>query len=99
MSHLKSGYEAQKAMFDRTKQSLEDMTQQLLEEKRRCTNLEAELRVAQAKAAEAKDLTILLEDSKMEKRMLEARIKDLTSSPFFRDNETVAPARFKETQD
>lgn len=99
MNNLKSGFESQKAAFDRTKNALEETTQQLLEERRRNSNLESELRTAQAKASEAKDLHIMLEDSKMEKRMLEARIKDLTSSPFFRDNEAIAPARFKETQD
>ncbi len=96
---MKAGYEYQKSNYERTKASLDEVQHLLNEERRKVSNLEIQLRSAEARASEARDLQAMLDEAKSEKRMLEARIKDLTSSPFFRDMDGAHPARLRETQE
>lgn len=97
--NLKAGFEQQKANYERARSELDHISQQLFEERKKVANLEVQLRHAEARAAEARDLQNQVDELKGEKRMLEARIKDLTSSPFFKDMDGAHPARMKEMQD
>mmetsp|Transcript_673 Transcript_673/g.619 ORF Transcript_673/g.619 Transcript_673/m.619 type:complete len:417 (+) Transcript_673:675-1925(+) len=99
MESLKQGYDTHKHMYEKTRANLDDINQQLMDERRKSTELEIRLRTAEAKSSEAKELQKMLDDAKHENRMLEAKIKDLTSSPFFKDMETVHPARMKAVED
>lgn len=94
--NLEHAYATQKQMLDKTRQMLEEANDQLIQEKNRIAQLETQVRTAELASHTAKDLQLQLEESERERRKLEATIKDLTSTPFFRDIEVVAnPERLK----
>lgn len=94
--NLENGYTAQKQTLDKTRQMLEEAQTQSTQDKNRILNLETQVRVAELAAHTAKDLQLQVDETNREKRKLEATIKDLTSTPFFRDLEhTTNPERLK----
>lgn len=84
-------------MLDKNKQMMEDLNRQLYQERTRNNQLEVQLRSAELAAATAKDLQLQLDESEREKKMLEAKYKDLVDSPFFKDisEKAANPARLR----
>ena len=95
--NLDTAFSSQKNMLDKNKQMIEDLNRQLYQERTRNNQLEVQLRSAELAAATAKDLQLQLDETEREKKMLEAKYKDLVESPFFKDiNEKAAnPARLR----
>jgi len=83
--NLETGFNTQKQMLEKTKAMLEEVNKQLYEEKKKNSDLEVQLRSAEMASAISRDLQLQLEETRKEKRMLEAKIKDLSNSPFLRD--------------
>jgi chromosome segregation ATPase len=80
-------------------QKIEELSNQLYEERRKVSTLELELRTESLKASEAKEMSRQLEDLRGEKRSLETRIKILTADPWNKDKDTISSATAKELQE
>jgi len=95
--NLDTAFGSQKQQFERTKQMLEDVNKQLYQEKARCSQLEVQNRSLEMAAATSKDLQLQVEELEREKKMLEAKYKDLVESPFFKDigEKAANPARLR----
>lgn len=95
--NLDGAFSSQKQMLDKNKQIVEDLNRELYQERSRNAQLEVQLRSAELAAATAKDLQLQLEETEREKKMLEAKYRDLVESPFFKDihEKSANPARLR----
>lgn len=93
LDHL---YNTQKNSLEKTKQMLEEANMQAIQDKNRIAQLETQLRAADIGSHSAKELQAQLDDANRTIRKLEATIKDLSMTPFFRDLDHAAnPERLR----
>ncbi len=95
--NLDSAFGSQKQQLDNTKQVMDDIRRELFQEKSRNAQLEVQLRAAEMGAGTAKDFQMQITELEREKKMMEAKYKDLVESPFFKDigDKAANPARLK----
>jgi len=95
--NIDSAFGSQKVQLEKTKQMMEEINKQLYQEKARNSQLEVQMRSLELAAATAKDLQLQVEEVEREKKMLEAKYKDLVESPFFKDigEKAANPARLR----
>jgi len=98
--NLDGAMNSQKQQYDKLRQQYEDLNKQLYQEKARNNQLEIQVRSAEMAAATAKDLQLQLDEVEREKKMLEAKYKDLIDAPFFKDigEKAANPARLREAE-
>lgn len=95
--NLDGALNSQKQQYEKLRQQYDEINRQLYQEKARNNQLEIQVRSAELAAATAKDLQLQLDELEREKKMLEAKYKDLIDAPFFKDigEKAANPARLR----
>jgi len=84
---IESEFNTQIKITEHTKQSLEEKISQLNAEKTKNYDFEKRIQLQEAQLSKMPDYIKLIEEIKIEKNLLEDRIKDLCESPFIKEAE------------